>query len=237
MIDFIIYEKNVKAREKYELIILNVIGIREEKFKIYNYNNYMTDHNFRSIYIISTDKIRKALDIAKEIRNSNNWESQIIIISNLSNINSNELINNLLILDYINKQDNVLDRLKKDLYIAYKILTSHKVLSVSVNREIYKIPYEDILYIEKCNNQNYCNIYTKDIIYTVKDTINKLERKLDQAYFMKTHRSCIVNLYNIEYYNCPKNTIYFTNGKEIDLVSRERRQILKSKLIEEKITK
>ena len=235
MINFIIYETDEKRRNKYELAILNFIGIREEKFKIFNYFDYKEINETNNIYIISEHNIKNALKIVSEIRNNDDWNSQIIVISEFDNTNLKLLINQLLVLDYVYINGDYTSRLKKDLYIAYKILTKDKTLSFCSNSEVNKIPYNNVLYIEKNNNQNYCTIYGKDNEYIIKNTINNLEKELDRAYFLKTHRSCIVNLYNVEHYNSSENIIYFIDGKRIDLVSRDKRKILKSRLIEEKI--
>lgn len=238
MVNFIVYEKGAKLKNYYEMIILNFIGIREEKFKIFNYDEYNSKNQNRNIYILSTENIKEALNIAKSIRKHDDWVSQIIIITNLKNANKNCLINKLLVLDYIDINSNVKDKLKEALYLAYNIFNKKKTLNFIINGEISKIPYGDILYIEKSNNQNYCTIHTVEEEYIIKETINNLEEQLDSAYFLKTHRSCIVNLYNIKYYNCSSNIIFFNKGsnKKTDLVAREKRKIFKEKLIEEKIT-
>ena len=239
MIKFIIYEKEEKWKNSYEISILNFIGKREEKFKIFNYDDEYSKDQQQNIYILSSNKIEEVLDKAKDIRNNNDWTSQIIIISHLKNVRKQTLINKLLILDYIDIKDNIKERLKEALYYSYNILNRKKTLNCSINGEINKIPYTNILYIEKGNNQNYCTIHTIDEKCIIKDTINNLEKKLDSAYFMKTHRSCIVNLYNIKYYKPSTNTIYFDkNGNQyIDLIAREKRKIFKEKLINNKIIK
>lgn len=235
MINFVIYENELELKNCYEMIILNILGNKQENFKIINYLDEYQKNCDRNIYILSSKDIFETLDIAKKIRDSGDWTSQIIIISNLEKEDNSIFSNRLLILDYIDYNDNINDTLKRAICVAYKILTKNKTLNFRFNGETYRIPYQNILFIEKGNNLNYCTIYTKhDNQYIIKDTINNLEEKLDSAYFMKTHRSCIVNLYNILYYNYADNIIKFKN-KEIDLIARERRQILKSKLIEEKI--
>ena len=237
MINFIVYEKEAKTKNYYEMIILNFIGIREEKFKIFEYNNYHNKAHNRNIYILSTETIEEAIDIAKNIRKDDNWSSQIIIITDLKDINKNFLINKLLILDYIDRNGNVKNKLKDALFCAYNIFNKNRTLNFIINGEVNKIPYSDILLIEKSNNQNYCTIHTMEGEYIIKDTINHLEEQLDSAYFIKTHRSCIVNLYNIKHYSCSSNIVTFNDdcNKQTDLVAREKKKILKSRLIEEKI--
>lgn len=232
MINFIIHEKDINLKDLYEFTILNFIGRKEEKYRINTYSKRKVQS--KTIYIISEKSINKAKKIAAQIR-ENDWIGQIIIVSNLKSLNSDDLINNLLILDYIDYKDDIENKLKKDLFIAYKILSKGKTISFYSNHEIHKIQYQSILYIEKSNNQNYSIVHTKTNEYTIKDTINNLEKKLDEAYFLKTHRSCIVNLHNINHYNYSDNVIYFNNNKSIDLISRDKKKILKLKLIKEQI--
>ncbi len=235
MINFILYENDEDLKRHYQLIILNFLGNREEKFKISNYEDANIQSCNRNIYILSSDNQDKLLLITKEIRYKHDWNSQIIIISNLNSINHKFLTSNLLILNYIDKNDNLIDNLKKSIIIAYKTLTKERTLDFLLNGEVYCIPYHNIQYIEKGNNQNHCTIYTiYNNEYIIKDTINNLEKQLDATYFMKTHRSCIVNLFNIIKYDCHNNTIIF-DGNKTDLIAREKRQILKARLIEKQL--
>ena len=237
MINFIINEINKLKRENYEMIILNFIGIREDQFKVYDYNKFKNNNGNINIYILSSDNFKNVLKTAKEIRKKDQFQSQIIAISNLNNINKKDLINDLLILSYIDNNDDIKEKLKDSLSRGYKILTEGKTLTITINKEISKIPYNNILYIEKSNNQNYCNIYTKDKVFTTNNTIINLEKELDSAYFLKTHRSSIVNIHNIDHYNSIDNIIYFDKNENIktDLISRDKRSILKNRLIENKI--
>lgn len=234
MANFIIYEKQVDFREEYEIAILNFLGCREEKFKMFDYDSFVGDKHDRNIYIISSEDDCELLRIASDIR-KDDWFSQIIFVGSFKNTDVSFYKNKLLILDYIEKDDKVSDNLKSAFFTSYGILSKDKTLSFALNAEIYRIPYNDILYIEKSNNQNFCVIHTENNEYNIKDTINNLEEILDPAFFMKTHRSCIVNLSAIRCYNCSENTIYFED-KSTDMISREKRNILKFRLIDEKIS-
>ena len=101
MVNFIIKEERYELREKYEIAILNFLGSREEKFKIYDYDNYRQENYNRNIYILGESSIEKALEVAQKIRENNDWTSQIIIVSDTENIKMNLLNNDLLILNYI----------------------------------------------------------------------------------------------------------------------------------------
>ena len=98
--------------------------------------------------------------------------------------------------------------------------------------ELYYIPHQDILYIEKSLNDNTSNIVTKNKAYNIRKTIKELEVELGNTInFIKTHRSCIVNLNNIIHIDFENNIIAFVN-KEIDLLSRSHKKNLKERLKE-----
>ena len=93
---------------------------------------------------------------------------------------------------------------------------------------------ETFFILKKATIKTYSTIFTKNKSYIIKETINSLETKLDKSCFMKTHRSCIVNLNNITSYNYSDNIIYFDNLK-IYLIARDKRKNLKEKLLTHQI--
>ena len=107
--------------------------------------------------------------------------------------------------------------------INVTVITFHK-------GELFYIPYKDILYIEKSLNDNTSNIVTKSHIYNIRKTIKELEVELSNTIdFIKTHRSCIVNLKNVKHIDFDNNIIKFAN-KEINLISRTHKKALKERL-------
>lgn len=231
MIDFILYEDDWEANELIKMTILKFLGCRQEKFKIYDYKNYDACSDNYKIYIISCHNFKKNVRIAKNIRNSGDWDSQIIFVND--NV---EVIfhNKLLVLDNIVADSNMTERLKWALFTAYKILSFKKHFCFMKDGEIYCIPYKDILYIEKGNNQNFSTIYTTSNSFVVNDTINNLEEVLDENCFMKIHRSCIVNIFKIKRFKYNENIIEF-EGASINYISREKKVILKNRLLRNKV--
>lgn len=225
MIEFIIYEDE-NGINNYEYLIFNFLGCRENEFKILNYDEDL-DLDGNKIFILHTKDNNTIRTIASKIRNSNDWDSQIIVIGHKNELEEH---NKLLILDFIEYDESFNLNFKKALYVAYKILTIKKSFNFFCDGQIYNIPYKDILYFEKNNNQNYCDLYTKNNKYIVKSTIKDIEKELDSFYFMKTHRSCIVNVDNITNYNYSDNIIHF-NKKTVYLITREKKAFLKEKLI------
>lgn len=145
MINFVIYENELELKNCYEMIILNILGNKQENFKIIDYLGEYQKNCDRNIYILSSKDIFETLDIAKKIRDSGDWTSQIIIISNLEKEDNSIFSNRLLILDYIDYNDNINDTLKRAICVAYKILTKNKTLNFRFNGETYRIPYQNIL--------------------------------------------------------------------------------------------
>ena len=225
MIELIIFEKDNILKNKIKNIIYKCFGPKEE-FKILNYETTKKDNN-QKIYILSSSNFKEIIDIAKAIRNSGDYSSIIII---LSNINKERLNNNLLIFSYINYDKNIFINLDKTLNNAYSIFTKNNTFNFVYNRILYRIPLNDILYIEKEKNSNKCTIHTKNKTYEISSSIKQIEKDISYLNFMKVHRSCIVNLYNVTKYDSVKNIICFGNDIN-NLISREKRIILKETLL------
>ena len=131
-------------------------------------------------------------------------------------------------LDFISKREDLKKSLYDALIIALKINSSKECFCFTIKSEIYQIPYDDILYIEKSLNNNSSILVTTKNKYVFRKTISKLEKELNND-FVKTHRSCIVNTKNITKIDFENNLIYF-NDKYINLLSRNNKKILKEKV-------
>ncbi|GAB3545518.1 LytR/AlgR family response regulator transcription factor [Spirosoma fluminis] len=62
--------------------------------------------------------------------------------------------------------------------------------------KIVKIFIADILYVEA--DRNYCHLYTADKEYLLTTTLKVMEDKLPAAYFLRVHRSYLVNLTQVD---------------------------------------
>ena len=227
MTDYIICKENKEANNYYENILIKMLGFRENDINLYDYYSYDKNSTKSKIYIIFFDNFIKCLNIAKEIR-QDDWHSQIIIISN---IDKSMIDTNLLVISYIDKKDNFMEPLEESINNALKILNFNKTFTFKINNEVCKIPYRDILYIEKDIHTNNSLLHTYNDTYIVNDTIKNIAIKLKCECFMKTHRSCIINWWNVTKYDTTSNILYFGNIKT-DLISRDIRQLLKNKLLD-----
>lgn len=229
MINFIIYEKDKNLNSEIKGVIYKFFASNNDEFKIYNYENKNKIEGCK-IYILSSNNFDELIKIAKDIRNSGDYDNPIILISNVKKI---KLDNYLLILSIINNDKDKNLKLSKSISKAYDILINSQTFNFYFNRMLYRIPLKDILYIEKENNSNTSLIHTKSIIYETNESIINIEKRINCIKFMKVHRSCIVNLDNIIKYDYPNNTLYFENDS-IDIIARDKRNILKDKLTDEK---
>jgi DNA-binding LytR/AlgR family response regulator len=78
-----------------------------------------------------------------------------------------------------------------------QIIEDHNdFIFVRSDRKMIKINFTDILFIESLSD--YIKIHVKNKTIITRETISNIEAKLSQKYFMRTHRSFIVSLANIE---------------------------------------
>lgn len=236
--NFIIYEDENKYIEKYKKIIRKLLGPLDLNYKIieikeYNESNKEIIKNTEGskIYILDIEVTGKnGLDLARRIRKTGDWTSPIIIVTSHEEFKNVGYTAKILMLNFISKCKELENQLIETLKVALEINLSNKSLCYTNKGETYRIPYKDILYIEKSLNDNICNIITKNNNYFIRKTIIELEKILsDDIAFIKTHRSCIVNIRNIKSVDFEKNTIFFENNK-INLISRTQKRKLKERI-------
>ena len=235
MINFIIYEDEKEFRELYISVILKIIGSSNNAYKIIEIDKY--DKNTiskidklvgKNIYILDIEVPGKSgLDLAREIRTNGDWQSQMIVVTSHEQMKTPTLTSKMLMLDFISKYYDMEKSLKDSIKLSLDILNSNRSLNFQFNGELYQIPYNDILFIEKNVDNQYSTIVTKNDNIETKKLIGTIENELiDDKRFFRTHRSCIVNLDNITSVELRDNIIHFGN-KETNLLSREKKSELK----------
>ena len=236
--NFIIYEDENKYIEKYKKIISKLLGPLDLNYKIIEIKEYnesskeiINNTEGSKIYILDIEVTGKnGLDLARRIRKTGDWTSPIIIVTSHEEFKNVGYTAKILMLNFISKCKELENQLIETLKVALEINLSNKSLCYTNKGETYRIPYKDILYIEKSLNDNICNIITKNNNYFIRKTIIELEKILsDDIAFIKTHRSCIVNIRNIKSVDFEKNTIFFENNK-INLISRTQKRKLKERM-------
>ncbi len=241
MISFILYEDEDQMRKIYKKVILRVMGPQNKSYHLNEFSYYddevesqLKSINGHKIYILDVEVPgKRGIDLAREIRNSGDWDSQIIMITSHEEYGTIGYMTKLLMLDFISKNVNIEKELENTLNVALNIIDNKKSLTFISDGEMHQVPHNDILYIEKMVNNNKCHIVTKGKTYLIRDTIDHLKDVFKDNYdFMKTHRSCIVNLKNITSVDLSRNIIFFENA-QIDLIAKDKKSELKSRLQED----
>ena len=243
MINFIIYEDSKEFRELYISIVLKIVGSMNNAYRIIEIDKYANNTLSqikklvgKNIFILDIEVPGKSgLDLAREIRSNGDWQSQMIVVTSHEQMKNTTLTSKMLMLDFISKYYNMEESLKESIKLSLDILNCHKSLNFQSNGELYQVPYNDILYIEKNVDNPYSTIVTKENEIELKKSIGTLEEELtEDKRFFRSHRSCIINLDNITGVELKENIIHF-GKKETNLLSRDKKpelkQILNNRMI------
>ena len=87
-------------------------------------------------------------------------------------------------------------------------------LPVNKDGIVFFIDYKIILYMTAQGKDTH--IYTEEKIYTSEDSLKKMQNRLENSGFMKSHRSYIVNLNKIDKITYWNNGVHFISFKETD---------------------
>ncbi len=233
MISFIICEDNKGATEIYKRIINKALIKYDIEYKIYTFEKYneklkkiIEEPQELKIYIMDLAMpVKSGIEITKQIRKQD-WDSQVIILTAHEELELRMLKQKLLIIDFISKFEDYEKRLTETIKLIIKQRKSMNTIIVKSEKIIHKIKLEDILYIYKENGSANTNIVTKTKEYKVRESLIKLEQKLDNR-FCKTHRSCIVNKDKIKKINFKEKEISMEGNKKVDYLSRNYKKNLK----------
>lgn len=239
MINFIIYEDEKIYREKYISVILKLIGNMKVAYRIVEILKYdkttMDKINKlvgKKIFLLDIEVPGKTgLDLAREIRNNGDWKSPMIVITSHEHLKNTTFTSKMLMLDFISKYYECENNLKDTLSLSLKILENNQSLDFQYNGELYQIPYDDILFIEKNVDDIYSTIVTKTETIMIKKMIGILEEELKKdGRFVRTHRSCIININNLTCIELKNNIMHFGNITT-PLLSRNKKRELKEILM------
>lgn len=237
--NFIIYEDEFEYESIYRNTISSLMMPTNVNYEIIVINEYNKETELKlkeitgsRIYILDIEVVGKSgLDMAREIRDNGDWISPIIIVTSHDEFKQVGYTGKILMLDFISKKDKIKECLSDTLKVAIKIVSEQKSLKFLNHNEMFQIPYQDILYIEKSLNDNLASIVTNNKEYSIRKTINELESMLEnESNFFKSHRSYIINLNNILRIDFEKGVIYFS-GSKTALLSRANKKELKSRMV------
>ncbi|QVK17135.1 response regulator transcription factor [Mycoplasmatota bacterium] len=89
----------------------------------------------------------------------------------------------------------------------------NQYLIIKINRENVKISLDDIIFIEAMGH--YVIIHTEDKVYDVKMSINNIENEIHFTFFIRVHRSYIVNIKHVDKIN--KENCVLSNNDTVNV--------------------
>ncbi len=107
--------------------------------------------------------------------------------------------------------------------LAVKGPKEREYIFVKSDKEMVKVLFEDILYLESYGD--YIKIHTKDKMILIRETIKEMEKKLPNSLFLRIHRSYIVPLAKIVSYT---KEFVIIHGKQIAVSKTYINRLLKS---------
>ena len=234
MINFVICEDEKDIRKIEVAEITKFMMNYDIDYKIHEYSTY--DKNFYEyakkeefkVYLLDivTGKT-SGIDAARRIREEyDDWTSVIMMVTSHPEYKYEVLSSRLYLLDFVNKLNDMENKIQEDLNIAMKHYDKrHKQLKFIYNRSYYNIELREIIYIEKEPDSKRCIISTKYGKEIIPGTLDSIYNKLDNR-FIKTHKSLIVNLDELRSFDIKSSKITFKNGETSYLVSRNRKKEL-----------
>ena len=232
MIDYIICEDEFDFSKQYEGIIEKVMMKYDIDYKVHSFEDYSSkwkgftrNQNFK-IYILDLKtKNGSGLDAARYIREElDDWQSMIIFVTAYPEYKYEALGKRLMLVDFVNKIDNLEERLIQAIQISLKNFDKRpKSLKYTYKKVVYNIEFNQILYIEKEQDNKRCIIRTKEKDFFIQGNLKTIESLLDER-FIKCSRSYIINLEQVLSFNTKTNLMTFKNGDTLYCVSRNKRK-------------
>lgn len=231
--NFIICEDEEVLASHYKKIIEKFMMNYDIEYTISQFDGY--DENFKraakkevghKVYLLDVKTTHgSGINAARMIREElDDWISMIIIITSFPEYRYEVIGKRLMLLDFINKLEKPDIRLVEDLKICMKNFDhKHNTLRFKYKGIIHNVYLKDIIYIEKEQDSKRCIIHTQNEDYYILGTLNDVLRKLDDR-FIKTHRSLIVNIDQVDFFKQNTNELFFKNKEKTYLVSRNQKK-------------
>lgn len=235
MINFVIYEDEEYFSNLYKKEIHKFMCNGNDQYKIYEFSKYDEDIikiikslAGQNVYILDIEVEGKSgLDLAREIRSfRKTMNDQIIIATAHLDLIQNAYHKKIMMVDFVSKFDDLEENLLSCFRDIYETFNSNSILSFKQEGEIIRIPYNDILFIEKDKTEDCLFIETENAHFKYRGNITQLENILqNDKRFYKTHRSCIVNTFKITKIISSIPVIYFKD-KFTNSLARDKRKEL-----------
>ena len=234
MLRFIVCEDNKDFLGRLCTVVNKVMMPYNFEYKISKFTSYTKEVEEiikkkyeQKVYILDIELGDiSGLEIASEIREQDQ-ESVIIFVTSHNECKNDIFHSRLLAIDYIPKDRLWTNRLESTLEYTIKKVNRRRVLAFEFNHNSYRIPFNDIIYIEKIQDNQKCLINTEDRNqFEIMATITELSQMLGPNFF-QSHKSCIINIEKIKRINYADNTITFINNECVYLLSNRKKKELR----------
>lgn len=234
MLRFIICEDNKEFLNRLQNIVNKVMMPYNFEYKINKFTEYndelqaLIEKKYeQKVYVLDIELGEiSGLEIASEIREKDP-DSIVIFVTRYVEHKNDIFYSRLLAIDYIPKDRFWAERFESTIIHVIKRIDKKRVLSYEFNYNSYRIPFDDILYIEKMQDNQKCIINTENgEQFQIMSSIADLTKRLGPSFF-QSHKSCIVNIEKIKRINYADNTITFMNNESVYLLSNRRKKKLR----------
>lgn len=228
MIKFVIVEdEDVYIKKIKEIIDKIKYKIDEEiktiEFKSMNNELLSTirSNDTRTIYILDIElkNSKSGIEIASLIR-ENDWDSEIIFITNHDKMFETAHRSVYEVFDFIEKYYNLEKRLTKDLKVILSKNVDKKVFTYKGRNIDLQVYLHSIKYIYRDKDDRKLIIVTDNASFAVNLGVKEMFEKLDDR-FKIVHRSCIVNADKVALYDWSNLKIIMDDGTKVNYLSKK----------------
>ena len=232
MIKIVIVEDEDKWIDIYEKIINDILFESNKEYKIYSFKKYnselksiIDDNSEQKIYLMDLELEIKhtGMDILREIR-ANDWDSEIIVLTNHDRMFETVHKEIYKTFDFIEKFDNIENRLKKDLKKIINKKHDNDKFIYETRKISLQIFLKDIIYICRDTIDRKLIIKTTNNEFIVSMTFDNIMKKLDKR-FKQCHRSCVINEDRITEKNFVEGYFITDTGERVNLLSKKYKEV------------
>ncbi len=225
MINIIICDDNLMDANKIERIVkrhMQGLEYQVHMFKDYNkeFMRILSSNLPNKIYLLDIETpSMSGIDVARKIRR-NDYESVIIFLTGHDDLSRIIAKKNLMCLNFINKFDNLKNKLTESLDIALKLVGKKRIIRLNSKGNIYNIELDKILYITRDTLARETIVVCDNRTYRIKMNMQDIVSQLPSD-FIQVHRSCYVNQKRIATIDIKGMHITFDNNITISIVSKK----------------
>ena len=233
MVKIIIVEDDKAVQEQIKQVVRKISIQKDINLDIAYFSKY--DNNLQKelentlypkIYVmdIELENSISGIEIASKIR-ENDWDSEIIFVTCHDNMFESVHRQILEVFDFIEKFQNMAERLEKDFNKIISKKVDKKMLNIKGKRADVSIYMKNILYILRDKEERKSIIYTDtdQVNFKVNYSLTELLNLLDDR-FVQTHKSCLANKERMVERNYAKGYFVLNNGEKVEYLSKKYRK-------------